>query len=431
MKIKTFGYLVLVLSLLIAGLLPLFYIIGNSINPITLALYISLIGVIGSLVLMLTKGTYVELVRYAKNRVQLCSLIFVGLVFAFMTLVFSYTTHYISASLLAVVYRSWPLFLILIAPLVLRERITKWDAIAVSVGFVGMAIVLLGSTQFSLPQSAIPYVLLVLLAAVADAFASAIQKRYHCELTSSLFVYNLVAFLAIVPFALYSGAFVLQSLSASTLLAIFGLGIMQNIAMTYLFTLALRSTKTSLAGNSYMIVPFITMVLAALILHEAVQLSYAIIAISVVAGLAIQRLSPRATGYLPKEKSIKNMPTIYDVTGVFINTENTLIRKVIQGNGRVLAFYKHITPEELEPHLGAIKALPANNDLLVFTNKSVSNHMSADELSFIKEILGYSEADIVFIGAGNPVALEGTFMKLNASGLDLIPDLDPTGHKPI
>ncbi len=414
MKIKTFGYSVLALSLLIAGLLPLFYIVGNGINPITLALYISLVGTIGSLILMLAKGTHVELAKYVKNRVQLGSLVFVGLVFALITLVFSYTTHYISASLLAVVYRSWPLFLILIAPLMLRERITKWDAIAVTVGFAGMAIVLLGSVQFSVPQSTIPYVLLVLLAAVADAFASAIQKRYHCELTSSLFVYNLVALIAIVPFALYFGAFTLPSLSSSALIAIFGLGIMQNIAMTYLFTLALRSTKTSLAGNSYMIVPFITMVLDALILHEAIELGYVVIAVSVVAGVAIQRLSPRATGYLPSGKSAKSLPVIYDITGVFINTENALIRKVMQGNGRVLAFYKHLTPEELEQHLGAIRSLPASDGLLIFTNKSESHHANADELDFIKDILGYNKDDLVVIGAGNPAELESAFADLNA-----------------
>ncbi len=421
-----FGYFVLGLSLLVAGLLPLFYILGNGINAVTLALYISVVATAGSLAIMLAKGTHTELRKYAKNKRQVGALVFVGLVFALMTLIFSYTTHYISASLLAVVYRSWPLFLILIAPLVLRERITKWDAIAVMVGFAGMAMVLLGSEQFGVPPSAIPFVLLVLVAAVADAVASGVQKRYHYELTSSLFVYNLVALLAIIPFALYSGALALPSIGTSTLIAILGLGLMQNIVMTYLFTLALRSTKTSLAANSYMIVPFITMVLDALILHEAIVVGYLIIAASVVAGLGIQKLAPRATGYLPHKKGAKNLPTIFDITSAFINTENDAVRKLMQGNGRVLAFCKRLPPGELAQHLNAVDSLQNGGGMIIFTNRSKSPPASADELEFIREILGHGEDDLVFIGAGAPAKLEEAFEALNenANGIYSKPGRD-------
>ena len=85
----------------------------------------------------------------------------------------------------------------------------------------------------------------------------------------------------------------------------------------------------------------------------------------------------------------------------------------MQGNGRVLAFYKHLTPDEMEMHLNAIKSLRLNKNLLLFTNKFENDNASADELKFIKEILGYKEDDFVVLGAGDSDALEDVFAELN------------------
>ena len=243
MKIKTAGYVVLALAIIFSGAMPIAYKIGSNFNPIELAFLVSVVSAVGSLALMLAKNTQGRLVEHFKSRRNLFPFAFVGASFAIQTLIFSYATHFISASLLAVVYRSWPLIFILITPFMLREKLTKYGLLAVVIGFSGMTLALLGGAAIGLPLVLLPFVGLVLVAAVLDAVTGVFQKGYKYEMTSTLFLYNLFLLITTSLFVVYFGTPITFNVGVNDLLVVLFLGVFQNILLTFLFTSAFRVNK--------------------------------------------------------------------------------------------------------------------------------------------------------------------------------------------
>jgi chloramphenicol-sensitive protein RarD len=421
MKIKNFGYFLLVLYLVLAGSTYVAYSFASGSNPVALALYIAVVGIIGSSAFMLYKGAQGNVYGYFKNPKSLLSFLMVGAVYGMLTVVFAYVTHYISASLLAILYRTWPLMLIPLMPLLLHERITKYDVVAIFVGFSGLAFATLSSGPVSLSQAVLPFAALVLLVAFLDALATVVQKRYHYELSSTAFMYNLFSLVVLVPLFVYfgGGGF---ALAAGTLGVVLFLGIVQNFGLTLIFATAVRTVKTSYVALAAVAIPFVTIVFDYAILGVALQPVYFLIAVTVAGSLLIQRFAPQTVNYIARNKkaaSGSTAPTIYDVTSAFINTKSDLIYNNMKGEGRVLAFCKKPSGREMVgPYVDAAQA-QSGDGCIIFTNKRSSEHIGSGELEFIKEIMGHDDEDVLVLGVGKPEDVEERLAALNSDLLGL------------
>ena len=415
MNVKSFGYTSLALAILVSSVMPLAYSLGNNINPVKLAFLAALVGAVGSLTLMLGAGKQKYLLEHtASIGRSLLPFAFIGVSFAAQTLIFAYTTHFISASLLAVVYRSWPLILVLIAPLMLRERITRNSLAAVAIGFAGMAAALLSRTSVSLPLSMLPFVGLVFVAAVLDAFTGVFQRNYKYELTTSLFLYNAFMLVALVPFAVLWGGSLFSGLGVGDILVVLTLGLIQGVILTLLFTSAFRTVKVGLVANASMIVPFITIVLAYLLLGQAIEPAYLLIAFSVAAGLVIQRFSPKVGNYVSRANRASGMPKLFDVTSAFANTKSSAVYDYIKANGKVVAFFtKPSDQETLEHYLKAVRAISDRaSKCLILTNKT-GGDVRDDEIKFMKSITGHDDDDLVVMAVGRAEDIEAYLDELH------------------
>ncbi len=406
MNVKSFGYTSLALAILVSSVMPLAYSLANNTNPVQLAFFAALIGTAGSLILMLAKGTQTNLPEQLKGK-SLFQFVFVGATYAALMLIFAYTTHFISAALLAVVYRSWPLMLVLAAPFLLHERITKYGAVAVAIGFAGMAAAFFSGTVFSVPLSMLPFAALVLFGAAMDAVASAFQRGYKYEITSSLFLYNLFTLAAIVLFLPFAGIHLFSSVSAMDVAVITFIGLVQNIFLTFMFTAAIRTIKIEITANLVILVPFLTILLDYWLLGQAISPAYLLIASSVAVGLLIQRLAPKSSNYASKIAKARGMPDLFDVTSAFANTKNSIVYNYIKANGRVVAFVKKPNNyTTLERYLKEARAFSSkNNRCLLLTNKG-DNKARRDELEFIKSIIGNEDEDLVVMAVGNSRDIE-------------------------
>lgn len=401
MKIKTSGYIALFVGVILSASIPIAYSYGSSVPAFELATFVALVGTVASFALMLLMKKQGNLKEIARNKMLLLSLVAFGiLAYTFVVLIFSYTTHYISAALLAVVYRTWPLMLIFLAPIVLREKIGKYDMLALVIGFAGLLATLIGNTSISIPIYLIPFVILVLFAAFSDSLGNLLQKRYTFDIYSSLFIYNLTSFILLFTFSYFTNQLSLSTMTLNGIYSVLFLGTVQNIALTFFFLYSLRVLKTPLAGNAYLVSPFVTMVLGVIILNQPVQLSYIVVAVAVLAGIAIQRFGKYGS-YISKSRAA-NAPTIFDVTSAFVNTKNDRIYKMMKANGRVLAFYKDTSGSALE--LNDIDT--KGDNFMLFTSKTAGGEITQDELEFVKEILGCGENDLLVFGAGEPDVLE-------------------------
>ena len=414
MKIKTTGYVLLLIAIVLASATPMAYIFGSTSNPIELAFLVSLVGTLGSFTLMVATGKQKHLTEHARNPRSLWSFVYVGATYAGLTLIFSYTTHYISASLLAVLYRSWPLMLILLAPLMLRERTTKYDLLAIAVGFAGLAAAFLGGASVGISASALPFALLVLFAAFIDAVASVVQRNYKYEIISTVFLYNLFSMLTVALFLPMAGSQFSFNLSAGDIFAVLFLGIVQNIMLTFMFTESIRMVKLSVVATATIIVPFFTVLLDFFVIHEPIETVYLLIALSVAVGLLIQRYAPKTSNYI-SGRSRERLPTLYDVTAAFVNTKSELIYNEIKGGGRVIACYKSLQEAASEPDYAHVvnRLARANPNCVILTNKADTPHVNQDEFEFIQEIVGHSDDDLLLLGVGKPNAVERAFEGLD------------------
>ncbi len=411
-KIRLYGYILMIATLLLASSTPIAYKFASGISALELLFFVSLTGTVFSGVLVLVKGKQKNVVEYFTKPRQFAAMAIVGiLTFTFLSFTLSYAAHYVSAAMIGIVYRTWPLMLIAIAPFIIREKITRWDALAVLVGFSGLFATLIGNTSISIPLVAIPFVVLLLLGAFGDAIASAVQKRYNYEMYSSLFAYNVISFAIFLPLTFYFHAIQLSGLSTTTLYAIAFLGVVQNVMLTFFFVVTLRTVKTSLLGNVLISAPFVTMMLGYALLGEPIEPYYIVIAVSVVIGVVIQRLAPKTTTYLSKNKDKSKRPgfLLYDVSSAFANTENAMIYDVLKGSGRALAFCKRIEgADQLAAHHKIVEEEnKAAKNCIIFTNKmqNVKPPLN-EEIAFIKDIMGYGDQDLLVVGVGDPEPVE-------------------------
>ncbi len=404
------GYLMLFLALLINSGITVAFKFASNISYIQLLFFISMIGTVTSAFIMFAEGTQAE-VRYyfTYPKPFAFMLMWAILVYTLLELIFGYTTHYVSASLSAVVYRTFPLMLIAMAPFVLKERISNWSKIGVVIGFSGLVSILFlnGGLEGSLTE--LPFVALLLLGAFFDAICSISSKRYYYDIYSSVFMYNLLSFAIFLPLAFLTGNITLSGISMGDWVAILFLGVFQNVLLTYAFVGSFRVTDTAVASNLYLLTPFLTIIISYIILKESMLLSYFIIAATVMVGALIQyKYSERST-FTVKNKC--GNYDIYDITPVFVGTKDKRLYEAMKGEGRVLAFVIKKgkvkygkKEEEIIGNNSILKTFSkGENPCMFFTLRSKDITFMEGDIEFISKLTGFNEKeDLIFLGAGDP-----------------------------
>ncbi|MCL4344731.1 MAG: DMT family transporter [Nitrososphaerota archaeon] len=413
MKRKTYGYLMLFVALLINSGITIAFKFASNISYIQLLFFISMTGTITSALLMFMEGTQGETKYYFTHpRPFALMAVWAILVYTLLELIFGYTTHYVSASLSAVIYRTYPLMLILMAPFILKERISRWDFVSVVIGFTGLIVVAAAGGGFLISSTAMPFILLLLVGAFFDSLGSAISKRYYYDIYSSVFMYNLLSFAAFFILAYLTGNITFYGMSSNDWIAVLFLGVFQNVLLTYAFVGSFRVTNTTVASNLYLLTPFITIVLSYVLLREEMLVSYFIIAFTVIVGVMVHLKFSRKTTFIIKCGEAE----AYDVTPAFVGTRDRKLFESMRGEGRVLgivvpngkARYRK-REEEMVGRTSMRTVFPEDeNPFMVFTLKSEDVALKDDDIEFIADITGFNESkDLLFLMAGNPKRCNG------------------------
>jgi uncharacterized membrane protein len=286
-------------------------------------------------------------------------------------------------------------------PFVLRERISKYQIVALSLGVIGLYIALSGGTIGILAGSNLPIISLLIVVALAGALATVLVKKYAYDMESSMFIFS------VANFALFSVLFVLMgspesAISAGSLLAILYVGIVYNVFVGFMYYGALRMLKTTFVANVYFLSPFITFIFAYLILGEAIQPYYLAIAALVTAGILIQRLDKVGGTFRTSAKARTNF-VIYDVTGGFVDSGDFGIIDSIDHGGRVLAAKMDIA------HRVHLEDVVSGKD---YSNVFTENRVAKRESDFVRDVLGAKDEDLIVMKAGSAEEGERFFADL-------------------
>ena len=338
MEIKLKAYIYLVASLLIGSLTPVLLVLTVGTNAFEFFLLASLVSIPFGLILVVKNRKIDALIGVFKNKNRLFYIILAALLtFVPYEYGIAYAEHFISASLASVIFRLNPLLLLLFLPLLLRERLTKRQFLALFVTFLGILIGVNGGNILSVvSNSNAPIVLFMLLMTLGYAFAVAVIKWQMVDndlfLAASTFI--LTAFFAI----LFIGTGMHFAPLAAVDYALILYLAVTNIFSFYMYFHALKVLKTTVVANTWMLAPFLTFSYAALLFGEAIQIYYIAIAVLVCMGIVIQRGDVKGGSYASRKAGYADYKfTMHDVTGAFIGTQETRIKNIVGSGGRVLA----------------------------------------------------------------------------------------------
>ncbi len=423
MNIKSKAYAMITLAMLGGAMFPiaLKVAVNNGVNTFAFLFLSYIIATAASFALVVAKGKLPKLRGYMRKPKEYLMIGFAG--FAFAGLIFYsiiYAEKFITATFATVIYRMQPLLMLMFIPFLLRERISKLQIIALMLGFAGIYIALTGGNIFALGNASTGIVLMLLAAVIVGTFAGVFLKRYTTDMESTMFIFNSVSLVIATGLFISSGA-ALPAFSASTLVALLYMGIPASVFVTYFYFRAFRTLKTTFVTNYYLLSPFITAVFAAVLLSEAIEPYYLVIAGLVAVGIFIQRFDKKGGTYAAKSSSpVKDYLTIFDVTSAFLNTNVDSISSTIMGNGRVLAVKMHHEMYNKVKEHAAAGASPQGNATFVYTNND-KGMVSEEENRFISDILGLRQDETVLMSAGNPEASEAFFARIHehmATGQD-------------
>ncbi len=403
--IKTRAYTYLTISLFTGALLPvvLAFSTGMDIFEFFMLTYLATIPFALLLVHFAKKGG--KVVEYLKNRKMLAVIVLVGfLSYIPIEFIVSYSEHFVTASLTAVVFRTYPLLMLVFLPIVLKERLSKLQLVALLLAFAGLYIALTAGNIMANPFGRIdPYIVLLLAGgALAYAFGSTVGKKYAFDMEAGVFLFNLSLFILFAALFVVGGARG-SPISIADLFAILYVSIANNIIGFYMYFSALRVLKTTMVTNFYFLSPFITVLAASLVLGEAIKAYYIVVAALVAVGLVIQKFDTYGGTYAQKQKAVRL--TIFDVTSAFINERENAFADAVENGEKVLAVKLH------GRHYPLVKEMSGAGEYgMIYTSRDDAFRKESGE--FVKDILGAGSDDMAVIKIGTPTECEGFFAHL-------------------
>ncbi|KAF6694046.1 DMT family transporter [Pseudomonas sp. EKM23D] len=203
----------------------------------------------------------------------------------------NYGQQWVTAAASSVLAQSAPLFSVLIAFLVLKERVSVWRCVCVSLGLVGVGVVICGDRGIGEID---PRGVLILLAALSWSVYFALQKHYahrYSPLTMACYMVWAGTLMLCVNLPGLPAAVLRAPLTEN--LAVLVLGIFPS-ALAYLaWGYVLKHVEVSRASVAMYLIPPVAMLMAATLLGEQVTPWVVLGALIVLASVAAISLEGR------------------------------------------------------------------------------------------------------------------------------------------
>lgn len=181
---------------------------------------------------------------------------------------------------------TWPILVLLIAFIILKEKVTLKKILAILVSFLGIIIIITQGNIYSLTLTNFSGDFLALSGAFVFALFSILGKKYNFDKTISAFIYFLSALIFITITVFIFSPPKIPSFNIWFWL-IFN-GVLVN-GVTYIWWFkALEKVEISIISTALYLTPFVSLLYIWLFLDEKILLSSIVGLIVIVAGILIQ-----------------------------------------------------------------------------------------------------------------------------------------------
>ena len=377
-------------------------------NTLSLLFFVFIVGSIASLAISYAKDKMRGLRRILENRNTLMLLIAAGLFNdAISQALLGIGSIGTNPGIGAIIFRTWTIMVVILSPLVLRNKVSKIQLAGTMLGFAGAYLIISNGTLISINGAQLPYMAALLLAALAATFSNLIMKRHNTDTIGTIALFNIAsaAFLGIFMVFLNHGP--TFAFTTTNIFTIFFLGLVAYAIGSMLYFYSLRILGPMMIGNIILVVPFLPILVSWLAIGTPIKAYYFAAAILLSVGIAVQQKFTKAPEHIRFRNNPASTP-ILDITGVFANTKSGMISEFIMGNGRALCIKLNSAIEDNE-----ISSASSRYGCLIFTTDRPCKEVSADESSFIRDIISLKDGENALVGIGRADRVEKAFDELH------------------
>ncbi len=180
----------------------------------------------------------------------------------------------------------WPIMLVLFSSIILKEKMTLMKGFAMFCSFLGIIILSTGSTGAGNGNTALGIASCIIAAACYGLF-SVLNKKADYDQSISM----MIIWLVVAVFSAILGLFTEEwkAIEGMQWIGILWLGIVINAIAYLLWALALKGVKnTAKIANLAYLIPFLSLVVSAVVLKEEIKLRAFIALIFIIGGILIQ-----------------------------------------------------------------------------------------------------------------------------------------------
>lgn len=244
----------------------------------------SLFAAVFLLVINLVTGNIKRLKEY-KLKDYITSVL-IGLPGGFFYYVFFYAgTKRMLASQAFIVNYLWPIMSVILACVILKEKLTPRKVIAIILSFFGVVVVM-GNELLNFNQNTAIGAGLCILGAISYGTFTALNQKYHYDKRISLMINYFVTFILTTVINGANGNLYVPTLTET--LGFAWNGIFTVAIANTLWVTALESGKTAKISNLAYITPFVSLIWTSLILKEQLHINFVIGLMIIVLGIFIQ-----------------------------------------------------------------------------------------------------------------------------------------------
>ncbi len=291
---KTKGTIFVLICVVLWALIPVVAKMGQAtLDNHQFLFWSSLVSFIVLSIATTINGDIVEIKYYSLK--EWGYLLFLGLLGTYIYYLFLYLGYSKTSGMeVLVVQYTWPILILILSIFILKERINLRKVIAISLGFIGVVLVLSKGEFQKLELNDISIISLVAAGAFCFALFSVLSKNIKRAPLAVTSIYFLSASIASFISMLYFSNFALPS--RTELVPVLLNGILVN-GFSYMFwLLALKSTEASYLAPFTFIAPVLSAVYLILFFNESFVPAYGVGLACVIAGGLVNSVNLKKRG---------------------------------------------------------------------------------------------------------------------------------------
>ena len=380
---------------------------GSGIGAVPFLLYANAIGVAVMLAIIHWQGKWGDIAALFRDRRMLLITLGIAVLVSVISESFLLVgTLWSNANVGSIIYRTYPIMIVALSPLLMRQKVTAWQLAAVLFAAASMYVIMSNGTLLSINYAQLPAMALLFGSAIIVTLTTILIRKYNINGTIFATMAAAVAVLFFLPVSVVMHIGLPTGMPLSTALAVVFTGAIDFGVGGALFYYSYKIFNTSVTGMALLSVPFLTVVLSFLLIGVQFQPYYILAAALLGIGMLMQARNPFTAPEYAKSKAHKHAHhmQIFDVTSAFIDTKIEHIYRAIRTDGRVLAVKIN---REMHGNIVTRLESEAKKEFRTLVCMHTDrDYVSAEQSAFISDIMGLDENEACVLFAGGMAQAE-------------------------